>query len=129
VHIDWRAKRPRVRTPSRASHKVASLLKQRRDLRNPVLFPIIMGAIGIIARTLSPRAALIVGALASGLGMVLLILAVRSRDLLIYLLATAAAGGAHRLLFVGGLQVSSAAAYCRPSIFWVIYRWACLPLR
>jgi hypothetical protein len=32
VHIDWRAKRPRVRTPSRASHKVANLLKQRRDL-------------------------------------------------------------------------------------------------
>jgi hypothetical protein len=68
-----------------------------------------MGAIGIIARTLSPRAALIVGALASGLGMVLLILAVSSRDLLIYLLATAA-GGAYSLLSVGGLQVSSAAA-------------------
>jgi len=88
-----------------------------------------MGAIGIIARTLSPRAALIVGALASGLGMVLLILAVRSRDLLIYLLATAAAGGAHCLLFVGGLQVSSAAAYCRPSIFWVIDGCACLCAR
>jgi hypothetical protein len=32
------------------------------------------------------------------------------RDLLIYLLATAAAGGAYSLLFVGGLQVISAAA-------------------
>jgi hypothetical protein len=42
--------------------------------------------------------------------MVLLILAVSLRDLLIYLLATAAAGGAYSLLFVGGLQVMSAAA-------------------
>jgi predicted MFS family arabinose efflux permease len=73
-------------------------------------FPIVMGAIGIIARTLSPRMALIVGALVSGLGMVLLILAVNLRDLVIYLLATAAAGGAYSLLFVGGLQVISAAA-------------------
>src|SRR5712672_1442217 len=73
-------------------------------------FPIVMGAIGIIARTLSPRMALIVGALVSGLGMVLLILAVSLRDLVIYLLATAAAGGAYRLLFVGGLQVISWAA-------------------
>jgi MFS family permease len=73
-------------------------------------FPIVMGAIGIIARTLSPRMALIVGALVSGLGMVLLILAVNLRNLVIYLLATAAAGGAYSLLFVGGLQVISAAA-------------------
>jgi predicted MFS family arabinose efflux permease len=74
------------------------------------LFPVVMGAIGIIARTLSPRAALIVGALVSGLAMVLLILAVNLRDLVIYLLATAAAGGAYSLLFVGGLQVISTAA-------------------
>src|SRR6202163_3745375 len=74
------------------------------------LFPVVMGAIGIIARTLSPRAALIVGALVSGLAMGLLILAVNFRDLVIYLLATAAAGGAYSLLFVGGLQVISVAA-------------------
>src|SRR3984957_8437227 len=42
--------------------------------------------------------------------MALLILAVNLRDLLIYLLATAAAGGAYSLLFVGGLQVINAAA-------------------
>jgi predicted MFS family arabinose efflux permease len=77
------------------------------------LFPIVMGAIGIIARTLSPRVALIVGALVSGLAMVLLILAVNVRDLVIYLLATAAAGGAYSLLFVGGLQVISTAAPAR----------------
>jgi MFS family permease len=74
------------------------------------LFPVVMGAIGIVTRTLSPRAALIVGALVSCLGMVLLILAVNLRDLVIYLLATAAAGGAYSLLFVGALQVISAAA-------------------
>jgi predicted MFS family arabinose efflux permease len=74
------------------------------------LFPIVMAAIGIIARTLSPRMALMVGALVSCLGMVLLIVAVNSRDLVIYLLATAAAGGAYSLLFVGGLQVISMAA-------------------
>jgi MFS family permease len=74
------------------------------------LFPIVMGAIGIVARTLSPRVALIVGALVSSLAMVLLILAVNFRDLVIYLLATAAAGGAYSLLFVGGLQVISTAA-------------------
>jgi hypothetical protein len=74
------------------------------------LFPIVMTAIGIIARTLSPRMALIVGALVSCLGMVLLIVAVNFRDLMIYLLATTAAGGAYSLLFVGGLQVISLAA-------------------
>src|SRR5258707_2419465 len=73
-------------------------------------FPIVMGAIGIVARPLSPRLALIAGALISCLGMVLLILAVNLRDLVIYLLATAAAGGAYSLLFVGGLQVISVAA-------------------
>jgi len=74
------------------------------------LFPIVMGTIGIISRTLSPRVALIVGALVSCLAMVLLILAVNFRDLVIYLLATAAAGGAYSLLFVGGLQLISMAA-------------------
>ena len=73
-------------------------------------FPIVMGAVGIVSRGLSPRVSLIVGALVSALGMVLLVLAVNFRDLVIYLLATAAAGGAYSLLFVGGLQVISAAA-------------------
>ena len=74
------------------------------------LFPIVSGVVGIITRSFPPRVALRAGALVSGLGMVLLILAVSLRDLLIYLLATAAAGGAYSLLFVGGLQVISAAA-------------------
>ena len=86
-------------------------------------FPIVMGAIGMVARTLSPRTALIVGTLVSALGMVLLILAVNSRDLVIYLLATAAAGGAYSLLFVGGLQVINTAApvHHRASILSALY--------
>jgi hypothetical protein len=43
----------------------------------------------------------------------LLMVAVNFRNLVIYLLATAAAGGAYSLLFVGGLQVISAAAPAR----------------
>jgi MFS family permease len=74
------------------------------------LFPFVMGATGIVARSLSSRVALIVGALISCSGMVLLILAVSLRDLVIYLLATAAAGAAYSLLFVGGLQVINTAA-------------------
>jgi hypothetical protein len=53
-------------------------------------FPTVMGTTGIIGRSLSPRMALIIGALISALGMMLLILAVNLRDLVIYLLATAA---------------------------------------
>jgi len=52
-----------------------------------------MGAVGIITRTLTPRLALIAGGLVSCLAMALLVLAVNFRDLAIYLLATAAAGG------------------------------------
>ncbi|MDB5580242.1 MAG: hypothetical protein JWR80_5418 [Bradyrhizobium sp.] len=74
------------------------------------LFPLASAAMGTTTRSLAPRTALIAGALASGLGMALLILAIGLRDLSIYLLATATTGGAYSLLFVGGLQVVSAAA-------------------
>src|SRR5260370_1591511 len=73
-------------------------------------FPIVMGAIGIIARSLSPRMALVIGALVSGLGMILLILAVSLRDLVIYLLATPAAGGAYSLLLLVALHEITTAA-------------------
>ena len=87
------------------------------------LFPITLGLVGIIARTLSSRVSLAVGAVVSGLGMVLVVLAVNLRDLLIYLLATAAAGGAYSLLFVGALQVITAAAptHRRGGIFAALY--------
>jgi hypothetical protein len=54
-----------------------------------------LAAIGLISRILSPRVALIIGALVSCLSMVLQILAVNFRHLVIYLLATTAAGGAY----------------------------------
>ncbi len=87
------------------------------------LFPITLGLVGIIARTFSSRVSLAVGAVVSGLGMVLVVLAVNLRDLLIYLLATAAAGGAYSLLFVGALQVITAAAptHRRGGIFAALY--------
>jgi predicted MFS family arabinose efflux permease len=74
------------------------------------LFPVAVAIAGIVSGSLPPRVALVVGCLVSVLGMVLLMLAVGLRDLPIYLLATIAAGGAYSLLFVGGLQVISAAA-------------------
>jgi MFS family permease len=74
------------------------------------LFPVAMGTTGTIGRTLSPRMAMIIGAPVSALGMALLILAVNLQDLVIYLMATAAAGAAYGLLFVGGLQVIVASA-------------------
>jgi hypothetical protein len=133
---DWRSRMPSVPKPARRAFAVSSTAmvaaytfgvlvlslggQVERDLIGSpnaflnsavlALFPIVMGAIGIIARTLSPRVALIVGALVSCSSMVLLMLAVNLRDLVIYLLATATAGGAYSLLFVGGLQVISAAA-------------------
>ena len=74
------------------------------------LFPVAMGTTGTIARTLSPRMAMIIGAPVSALSMALLIVAVNLQDLAIYLMATAAAGAAYGLLFVGGLQVIVASA-------------------
>jgi predicted MFS family arabinose efflux permease len=74
------------------------------------VFPVAVAIAGIVSRSLPPRVALIVGGLVSILGMALLMLAVCLRDLPIYLLATTAAGAAYSLLFVGGLQVISAAA-------------------
>jgi predicted MFS family arabinose efflux permease len=72
------------------------------------LFPIVLAPLGIVAKSLSARIALSLGALASVSGMGLLALAVHRHDLLIYLAATATAGAGYSLLFVGGLQLISA---------------------
>jgi len=73
------------------------------------LFSDHLGVIGIVARSLLPRAALTVGALVSGLAMCCSSWRLARMNLLIYLGATAAAGGAYSLLFVGVCQVMSAA--------------------
>ncbi|MEA2950275.1 MAG: hypothetical protein QOI40_5605 [Alphaproteobacteria bacterium] len=73
------------------------------------LFPMALGPVGIVAKVLSSRIALIAGSVTSVSGMGLLALAVDRHDLFIYLAATAAAGAGYSLLFVGGLQLINAA--------------------
>lgn len=87
------------------------------------LFPIILGPTGIVAKHFSSRSALIIGAVATVVGMCLLVLAVHRRDLLAYFLATAAAGASYSFLFVGSLQLVSAAAplHHRGSVLSALY--------
>jgi MFS family permease len=87
------------------------------------LFPIVLGPIGIVAKVLSSRIALSIGSVASVLGMGLIALAVRRHDLLMYLAATATAGAAYSLLFVGGLGLITAAGslHHRGAVFSALY--------
>jgi hypothetical protein len=87
------------------------------------LFPVALGLIGIVAKGLSPRAALNVGSIASVLGMGLLVLAVSQHDLLIYLVATTTAGGSYSLLFAGGLRLIDLAgsSHHRGAVFSALY--------
>jgi MFS family permease len=87
------------------------------------LFPIVMGPVGIVAKALSSRVALCLGSLASVLGMGLLALAVGRRDLPIYFAATATAGAAYSLLFVGSLGLINAAGspHRRGAVFSALY--------
>jgi MFS family permease len=87
------------------------------------LFPIVLGPFGIVAKHFSSRSALIIGAVATVVGMCLLVLAVHRRDLLVYFLATAAAGASYSFLFVGSLQLVNAAAplHHRGSVLSALY--------
>jgi MFS family permease len=87
------------------------------------LFPIVLGPVGIVAKWLSSRGALSIGSVASILAMGLLALAVARRDLLIYFVATAIAGAAYSLLFVGGLGLVNTAGspHHRGSVFSALY--------
>jgi MFS family permease len=87
------------------------------------LFPAVLGPVGIVAKLLSSRVALSIGSTVSVLGMGLLCLAVRRHDLLIYLAATATAGAAYSLLFVGGLGLVNAAGSSnhRGAVFSALY--------
>jgi MFS family permease len=87
------------------------------------LFPIVMGPVGIVAKALSSRVALSLGSVASVLAMGLLALAVGRRDLLIYFAATATAGAAYSLLFVGSLGLINAAGspHHRGAVFSALY--------
>jgi predicted MFS family arabinose efflux permease len=87
------------------------------------LFPIAAGPAGVAAKLLSSRNALSIGSVASVLGMGLLVLAVDRHDLLIYFVATAAAGASYSLLFVGGLELINVAAplHHRGSVLSALY--------
>jgi predicted MFS family arabinose efflux permease len=86
------------------------------------LFPIALAPVGIIARVLSSRIALGIGSVTSVFGMGLLALAVGRHDLLIYLVATATAGAAYSLLFVGGLGlINTGSSHHRGAVFSALY--------
>jgi MFS family permease len=87
------------------------------------LFPMVLGPAGIVAKHFSSRSTLVVGAVATVVGMCLLVLAVHRRDLLVYFLATAVAGASYSFLFVGGLQLVNAAAplHHRGSVLSALY--------
>jgi MFS family permease len=74
------------------------------------LFAIASGAVGIGARTLQPRTAMIGGAAASAAGMALLAAAVARHQLPLFLAATTTSGAGYSLLFLGGLQTINSAA-------------------
>jgi Major Facilitator Superfamily len=74
------------------------------------LFAIVSGTVSIVARSLTARIAMTLGAFASATGMGLLAMAVALHGLPIFLLATVMAGAGYSLLFLSALQVMNTAA-------------------
>jgi Major Facilitator Superfamily len=74
------------------------------------LFAIVSGAVGLVARPVTARTAMTLGAVASATGMGLLALAVALHDLHAFLLANAISGAGYSLLFLSALQVINTAA-------------------
>jgi len=73
------------------------------------LFAITSGVVGIVARNLRPRPAMMMGATASAAGMGLLALSIHWQGLWIFLAATAVSGVGYSLLFLGGLALINSA--------------------
>jgi MFS family permease len=73
------------------------------------LFAITFGVLGVVGRHLRPRAAIMLGAIASAAGMVLLALSVARHGLAMFLAATAVSGVGYSLLFIGGLALINSA--------------------
>ncbi|GJD53051.1 hypothetical protein OPKNFCMD_5822 [Methylobacterium crusticola] len=69
------------------------------------LFAVASGIVGILARHVVARVALMTGALASAAGMMLLAVSVHTRALGCLLAATSISGVGYGLLFLGGLEV------------------------
>ena len=77
------------------------------------LFAIMSGVVGISARGLRPRPAMLLGAIASVASMGLLALSVARQGLSIFLASTAIAGIGYSLLVLGGLALLGGAAPAR----------------
>jgi predicted MFS family arabinose efflux permease len=74
------------------------------------LFPLVLGATGLLGIRLRGRLPMALGAVASTTGMGLLAASVARHDLAVFLLATAIAGAGYSLLFRGALERINAAA-------------------
>jgi hypothetical protein len=94
------------------------------------LFAIVSGAVSIVARSLTARTALTLGAFASATGMGLLATAVALHRLPIFLLATTMAGAGYSLLFLSALQVINTAtpAQHRGAVLSALYLLAYLSM-
>jgi hypothetical protein len=94
------------------------------------LFAIVSGAVSIVARSLTARTAMTLGAFASATGMGLLAMAVALHSLAIFLLASATAGAGYSLLFLGALQEinTAASAQQRGAVLSALYLAAYLSL-
>jgi hypothetical protein len=67
------------------------------------IFAVTVGVLGIVARDLPPRPAMMLAATASAVGVGLLAFSVAWQGLAIFLAATAMSGAGYSLLFLGGL--------------------------
>ncbi|WP_136618629.1 MULTISPECIES: MFS transporter [Mesorhizobium] len=94
------------------------------------LFAITSGVLGIVARDLRPRPAMMLGAIASAVGMGLLALSVAWHGLWIFLAATAMSGVGYSLLFLGGLTLINGAVATerRGGVLSAVYLFAYLSL-
>lgn len=94
------------------------------------LFAIVSGLVGLIARPVTYRPAMLVGGAASALSIALFAIAVSQHQLTVFLAATATAGGGYSLLFLGGLNLinSAAPAQHRGGLLSALYLFAYLSL-
>lgn len=74
------------------------------------VFAITSGVVSLLGKSLSTRAAMIAGAVASGAGMVLLVAATAFHGMTLFLSATAVTGAGYSLLFLSALEVIDLAA-------------------
>jgi MFS family permease len=94
------------------------------------LFAIVSGLVGILARSLPTRVAMVLGALASVTGMGLLAIAVARHDLPVFLVATSTSGAGYSLLFLSALEVINRATptHHRGGVLSAVYLLAYLSL-